>query len=329
MCRARISSLATYVPPKVLTNADLEKMVETSDEWILQRTGIRERHIVEPGVATSDLATEAAKKAIERAGLTPDDIDFIVVGTTTPDMLFPSTACLVQHKIGASHAWGYDLFAACSGFTYALTTAAQMVSTGASKHALVIGADVMSSIIDYTDRTTCVIFGDGAGAAVVEASDDPEIGILDFENYVDGSGGYALCMPAGGSKMPASLETVQQRLHYVKQDGGTVFRFAVRNTEEACAPHSGAQQSHRRLHRSDGLSPGQPANHPVGGRAARRAGREGRHQHREVRQYDCRNDSAGAERCGGRQAAQAWRHAADGLGRRRLHGRSVADQMGT
>jgi 3-oxoacyl-[acyl-carrier-protein] synthase-3 len=200
MCRARISSLATFVPPKVLTNADLEKMVETSDEWILQRTGIRERHIVEPGVATSDLATEAAKKAIERAGLTPDDIDFIVVGTTTPDMLFPSTACLVQHKIGASRAWGYDLFAACSGFTYALTTAAQMVSTGASKHALVIGADVMSSIIDYTDRTTCVIFGDGAGAAVVEASDDPEIGILDFENYVDGSGGDALCMPAGGQQ---------------------------------------------------------------------------------------------------------------------------------
>jgi 3-oxoacyl-[acyl-carrier-protein] synthase-3 len=200
--RARIASLATYVPPKVLTNADLEKMVETSDEWILQRTGIRERHIVDPGVATSDLATEAAKKAIERAGLTPDDIDFIVVGTTTPDTLFPSTACLVQHKIGASRAWGYDL---------------------------------MSSIIDYTDRTTCVIFGDGAGAAVVEASDDPEIGIIDFENYVDGSGGHALCMPAGGSKMPASLETVQQRLHFVKQDGGTVFKFAVRNTEEACA----------------------------------------------------------------------------------------------
>jgi 3-oxoacyl-[acyl-carrier-protein] synthase-3 len=142
-CRARIASLATYVPPKVLTNADLERMVETSDEWILQRTGIRERHIVDPGVATSDLATEAALKAIERAGLVPADIDFIVVGTTTPDMLFPSTACLVQHRIGATHAWGYDLFAACSGFTYALTTAAQMVSAGGSTHALVIGADVM------------------------------------------------------------------------------------------------------------------------------------------------------------------------------------------
>jgi len=233
-CRARISSLATYVPPRVLTNADLERMVDTSDEWILQRTGIRERHIVEPGVATSDLAVEAARTAIERAGLTPDDIDFIVVGTTTPDMLFPSTACLVQERLGANHAWGYDLFAACSGFTYALTTAAQMVSAGGSKHALVIGADVMSSIIDYTDRTTCVIFGDGAGAAVVEASDDPGVGIIDFENYVDGSGGGALCMPAGGSRQPASLDTVAKRMHYVKQDGQAVFKFAVRNTEEAC-----------------------------------------------------------------------------------------------
>jgi 3-oxoacyl-[acyl-carrier-protein] synthase-3 len=234
LCRARISSLATYVPPRLLTNADLERMVDTSDEWILQRTGIRERHIVDAGVATSDLAVEAARKAIERADLTPDDIDFIVVGTTTPDMLFPSTACLVQERLGANHAWGYDLFAACSGFTYGLTTAAHLVSAGASRHALVIGADVMSSIIDYTDRATCVIFGDGAGAAIVEASDDPGIGIIDFENYLDGSGGEALCMPAGGSRQPASAETVAKRLHYVKQDGQTVFRFAVRNTEEAC-----------------------------------------------------------------------------------------------
>ena len=232
--RARISSLATYVPPRVLTNADLEKMVETSDEWITQRTGIRERHIVDAGVATSDLALQASRCAIEKAGLTPADIDFIVVGTTTPDMLFPSTACLLQAKLGATNAWGYDLFAACSGFTYALTTAAQMVSAGGSRRALVVGADVMSSIIDYTDRATCVIFGDGAGAAVVEASDDPDIGIIDFENYVDGSGGNALCMPAGGSLHPASHETVDKRMHYVKQDGQTVFKFAVRNTEEVC-----------------------------------------------------------------------------------------------
>ena len=232
--RARISSLATYVPPRQLTNADLEKLVDTTDEWILQRTGIRTRHIVDPGVGTSDLAKEAALKAIAQAGLTPADIDFIVVGTTTPDMVFPSTACLVQTKIGARRAWGFDLMAACSGFTYALTTAAKMVESGSSRYSLVIGADAMSTIIDYTDRTTCVLFGDGAGAAVVELADEDGIGILDFENYVDGSGGYALCMPAGGSLKPASHETVDQRLHYVKQDGQTVFKFAVRNTEEAC-----------------------------------------------------------------------------------------------
>ena len=234
VCRARISSLATYVPPRLLTNADLEKLVDTSDEWILQRTGIRERHIVDPGVATSDLAKEASLEAIRRAGLTPADIDFIVVGTTTPDMMFPSTACLLQTKIGATSAWGFDLGAACSGFTYALTTGAQMVVSGASRHALVVGADVMSSIIDYTDRTTCVLFGDGAGAVVVEPSDNDGLGIIDFENYVDGTGGPALCMPAGGSLHPASHETVDQRLHYVKQDGQAVFKFAVRNTEEAC-----------------------------------------------------------------------------------------------
>jgi 3-oxoacyl-[acyl-carrier-protein] synthase III len=232
--RVRISSLATYVPPRLLTNADLEKLVETTDEWILQRTGIKTRHIVEPGVGTSDLATEAARKAIALAGLTPDEIDFIVVGTTTPDMVFPSTACLVQTKIGAPNAWGFDLMAACSGFTYGVTTAAQMVASGASNHALVIGADVMSSIIDYTDRTTCVLFGDGAGAVVIEPAEEDGIGIIDFEAYVDGSGGDALCMPAGGSLKPASHETVDQRLHFVKQDGQTVFKFAVRNTEEAC-----------------------------------------------------------------------------------------------
>ena len=232
--RAHIASIATYVPPRLLTNADLEKMVETTDEWILQRTGIRERHIVEPGVATSDLAYEASKVAIERAGLTANDIDLIIVGTTTPDMLFPNTACLLQAKLGASRAWGFDLSAACSGFTYSLTTAAQIVGSGGSKHALVVGADVMSSIIDYTDRTTCVLFGDGAGAVVVSATDDEGIGIIDFENYVDGSGGHALCMPAGGSHRPATLETVEQRLHYVKQEGQTVFKFAVRNMEEVC-----------------------------------------------------------------------------------------------
>ena len=228
----KIASLSTYVPPRLLTNADLEKMVETSDEWILQRTGIRERHIVDPGVATSDLAAEAARGAIAKAGKTPADVGFIVVGTTTPDMFFPSTACLVQNKIGATRAWGFDLGAACSGFTFALATGMQMVGSGATDCALVIGADVMSSIIDYTDRTTCVLFGDGAGAVVLTPASDGEPSILGFENEIDGSGGPALCMPAGGSLRPASKETVEQRLHYVKQDGATVFKFAVRKTEE-------------------------------------------------------------------------------------------------
>ena len=229
----KISGLATYVPPRLLTNKDLETMVATTDEWILQRTGIRQRHIVDPGVATSDLAKEAALKAIAQAGLTPDDIDFIVVGTTTPDMMFPSTACLVQEKIGAGNAWGFDLGAACSGFVYALTTAAHMVSAGTHKHALAIGADVMSSIIDYTDRSTCVLFGDGAGAVVISPATDG-CGIIDFAHEVDGSGGGSLFMPAGGSLRPASHDTVDQRLHYVKQDGQAVFKFAVRKTEEIC-----------------------------------------------------------------------------------------------
>ena len=230
--RVKIAGLATYVPPRLLTNADLEKLVDTTNEWILQRTGIRERHVVDPGVATSDLAREAAVKALAQAGLAPTDIGFIVVGTTTPDMVFPSTACLLQHKLGATGAWGFDLGAACSGFTFALSVGVNMVASGASEHALVIGADVMSSIIDYQDRATCVLFGDGAGAVVVSPAADGEPHVLDFVHEIDGSGGTALQMPAGGSLRPASHETVEQRLHYVKQDGAAVFKFAVRKTEE-------------------------------------------------------------------------------------------------
>jgi 3-oxoacyl-[acyl-carrier-protein] synthase-3 len=230
----KIAGLSTYVPPRLLTNADLEKLVDTTNEWILQRTGIRERHIVDPDTATSDLAKEASLGAIAQAGLTPDDIGFIVVGTTTPDTLFPSTACLLQHKIGARHAWGFDLGAACSGFVYALTTGMQMVASGAHEHALVVGADVMSSIIDYQDRTTCVLFGDGAGAVVLSAAQEGEPSIIGYAHEIDGAGGPALCMPAGGSRLPASHETVEQRLHYVKQDGQTVFKFAVRKSEEIC-----------------------------------------------------------------------------------------------
>ena len=241
----RIASLATYVPPRVLTNSDLEKLVDTNNEWIMQRVGIRERHIAGPGVATSDLGTQAALAAIERAGITPDDIGVIITGTVTPDMMFPSTACLIQHKIGAHHAWGFDLSAACSAFTYSLTTASQLVASGAHEHALVVGADVMSSIIDYKDRATCVLFGDGAGAVVVSAAKQGEGAILDFEHEIDGSGADALFMPAGGSLRPPSHETVDQRMHYVKQDGRAVFKFAVRKTEEIA----------RRILNRNGLDP--------------------------------------------------------------------------
>ena len=228
----KIAGLARYVPPRVLTNADLERMVDTTNEWILQRTGIRERHLVDPGVATSDLAVPASLEAIEQAGITSKDVGFIVVGTTTPDTIFPSTACTLQAKIGAMNAWGFDLGAACSGFTYAMSVGAQMVATRAVEHALVVGADVMSSIIDYTDRATCVIFGDAAGAAVLSPTSSGEPAIIDFLPIPDGTGGPALCMPAGGSRLPASHDTVDKRLHYVKQDGQTVFKFAVKMTEE-------------------------------------------------------------------------------------------------
>ena len=232
--RTRITGLGTYVPPRLLTNADLETMVDTSSEWILQRTGIRERHIVDPGVGSSDLGKEAAIKAMAQAGVSPKDIEFIVVGTVTPDMMFPSTACLVQRKIGAPHAWGFDLSAGCSAFTFSLSTASEVVATGHHDRALVVGADVMSSITDYQDRATCVLFGDGAGAVVVEPAGDDEFGIIDFAHEIDGTGEAALNMPAGGSLKPASHETVEKRMHYIKQDGQTVFKFAVRSTEDMC-----------------------------------------------------------------------------------------------
>jgi len=234
LVRAKISALGTYVPPRLLTNADLEKMVETSNDWIIERTGIRERHIVEKGVATSDLAVEAARKALAGRGLLPSDLDALIVATVTPDMFFPSTACVVQDKLGAKGAWGFDLSAACSAFVYALQTGAQFIATGAHKKVLVIGADVMSSIIDYTDRATCVIFGDGAGAVILEPADDDSLGILDFIHEVDGSGGCSLSMPAGGSLHPSSHETVDKKMHYVHQDGQAVFKFAIRKQTELC-----------------------------------------------------------------------------------------------
>jgi 3-oxoacyl-[acyl-carrier-protein] synthase-3 len=234
LVRAKISALGTYVPPRVLTNAELEKMVQTSDEWLVSRTGIRERHIVDKGIATSDLAVEAAKKALARRGILPTDIEAIIVGTVTPDMFFPSTACLVQDKLGAKGAWGFDLSAACSAFVYALQAGTQFIATGAHKKVLVIGADVMSSILDYTDRATCVLFGDGAGAVVLEPAEDDSVGIIDFIHEVDGSGGCSLFMPGGGSLNPSTHETVDKKMHYVHQDGGAVFKFAVRKQLEVC-----------------------------------------------------------------------------------------------
>jgi len=230
--RAKISALGTYVPPRLLTNADLEKMVDTNDQWIMERTGIKQRHIVDKGVATSHLATEASNRALAERGISGSDIEAIFLGTVTPDMSFPATACLVQHNIGAKDAWGYDISAACSGFVYALQTGVKFVESGAHKRVLVIGADTMSSIIDYTDRATCVIFGDGAGAVIVEPATDDNY-CIDFTHEVDGSGGCYLNMPGGGSLHPATHETVDKKMHFVHQDGAQVFKYAVRKMAEA------------------------------------------------------------------------------------------------
>ena len=234
LVRAKISALGTYVPPRLLTNADLEKMVETSNDWIVDRTGIRQRHIVDKGVATSDLSVEAAKRALAERGIGASDLDAIIVATVTPDMLFPSTACVVQHKLGANGVWGFDLSAACSAFVYALQVGAQFIATGAHKKVMVIGADVMSSIIDYTDRATCVIFGDGAGAVILEPAEDDSVGMIDFMHEIDGAGGCSLYMPGGGSLHPATHETVDKKMHFVHQDGQAVFKFAVRKQAEIC-----------------------------------------------------------------------------------------------
>lgn len=233
--RAKITSVGTYVPPETLTNEKLAQMVETNDDWIVTRTGIKTRHIAPANVATSDLAVLAAKAALEQVGLTGADVETIIVCTVTPDMFFPSTACLVQDRIGAKGAWGFDLMAACSGLLYGLTTASQLIASGSQKRVLVVGADTMSRIVDYQDRTTCVLFGDGAGAMVLEASEEGEdVGLVDFLHEVDGSGGDYLCMPAGGSRKPPTHETIDAREHYVHQDGRQVYRYAVNKMHEVC-----------------------------------------------------------------------------------------------
>ena len=231
---AKITGVAAYVPPRVMTNHDFEKIVETNDQWIRERTGIRERHIAEKGMASSHMAVEAAKLLLERTKTDPNEIDLIVIASVTPDMFFPATACLVQDRLGAKKAWGFDLSAACSGFAYALTVGAQFVGAGTHRKVLVIGSDKMSAILDYADRATCVLFGDGAGAVLLEAAEDGE-GILDFHHDVDGSGGMCLYMPGGGSLNQSTHETVDKNMHVVHQDGPQVFKYAVRRMAEvAC-----------------------------------------------------------------------------------------------
>jgi 3-oxoacyl-[acyl-carrier-protein] synthase-3 len=231
--KAKITALGCYAPPGLLTNQDLEKLVETNNQWIMERTGIRERHIAAKDMATSDMAVEAAKCALAQRGVDATEVNAIIVCTVTPDFLFPSTACLVQDRIGARGAWGFDLIAACSSFVYGTTVGAHLVAAGTHKKVLVIGADTMSRIIDYTDRTTCVLFGDGAGAILIEPAEEGEdLGFIDFMGEIDGSGGDALKMPAGGSRMPASHETVDKHMHFVHQDGSQVFKYAVRKMYE-------------------------------------------------------------------------------------------------
>lgn len=230
--RAAITSIGRYLPPRVVENSYFEQFVVTNDEWIRTRTGIVTRHHAEKGVPTSDLATAAARECLERRGIGPDQIDLIVVATVTPDMIFPATACVVQTKLGASRAWGFDLSAACSGFVYALSVGAQFIESGAHRKVLVIGAEVMSSILDFQDRTTSVLFGDGAGAVLLEATEADE-GLIAFVNEVDGAGACHLNMPAGGSLHPPTHETIDKRMHYIKQEGQAVFKYAVRKMTES------------------------------------------------------------------------------------------------
>jgi 3-oxoacyl-[acyl-carrier-protein] synthase III len=231
--RAKITALGRFVPPKVVTNHDLAKRVDTNHDWIVERTGILERHMVEPGTPTSELAAQAVGDLLKQRGIEADEIDVIIVATVTPDMFFPSTACLVQNKVRATRAWGFDISAACSGFLYALTVGTQFIESGAHNKVVVIGADVMSSIINFEDRTTCVLFGDGAGAVLLEPSESEDFGILDYLHEIDGSGGQFLYMPGGGSLNPSSHQTVEKKMHYVHQEGQPVFKYAVRKMGEA------------------------------------------------------------------------------------------------
>ena len=226
-----ITGVGSYVPEKILTNADLEKMVDTTNQWIMERVGIRERHIAEQGVAASDLAVEAVKNLLASHPFDLQQVDLIIVGTVTPDMMYPSTACLVQHKLGIENTWGFDVSAGCSGFLYALNTGVKFVESGQYKKVLVIGSDKNSAMTDYTDRAVCIIFGDGAGAVLLEPSAD-EDGVIDHVAQIEGMGGQYLYMPGGGSLNPATHETVDQKMHYIHQDGKNVFKYAVKKMAE-------------------------------------------------------------------------------------------------
>jgi 3-oxoacyl-[acyl-carrier-protein] synthase III len=231
--RAKITALGTYVPPQVLTNQDLEKMVDTNDQWIMERTGIKERHVLAKGLGVSDICTEAAKKCLAARGIPATEVEVIIVGTVTPDMMFPSTACLVQDKIGAKGAWGFDVSGGCSGFMYALQAGVKMVESGAHTKVMVCGADANTRMTDYTDRTTCVLFGDGGGAVLIEPAEEGEIGFIDYVNEIDGAGGVSLNLKGGGSLNPSTHETVDKKWHYIYQDGPAVYKFAVRKMAEA------------------------------------------------------------------------------------------------
>jgi 3-oxoacyl-[acyl-carrier-protein] synthase-3 len=231
--RAKITALGTYVPPEVLTNQDLEKLVDTNDQWIMERTGIKERHVLAKGLGVSDICTEAANKCLAVRGIKASQLECIIVGTVTPDMMFPSTACLVQDKIGAKGAWGFDVSGGCSGFVYALQAGVKMVESGAHKMVLVCGADANTRMTDYTDRATCVLFGDGGGAVLIEPAEEGEVGFIDFVHEIDGSGGVSLNMLGGGSLNPSTHETVDKKMHYIHQDGPAVYKFAVRKMAES------------------------------------------------------------------------------------------------
>jgi 3-oxoacyl-[acyl-carrier-protein] synthase-3 len=231
--RAKITALGTYVPPEIITNQDLERMVDTNDQWIMERTGIRTRHKLAKGLGVSDICTAAAKKCLAARGIEASEVEVIIVGTVTPDMMFPATACLVQNKIGAKGAWGFDVSGGCSGFVYALQTGVKLVESGAHKKVMVCGADANTRMTDYTDRTTCVLFGDGGGAVLIEPCEEGEIGFIDYVHEIDGSGGVSLNLKGGGSLNPSSHETVDKKMHYIYQDGPAVYKFAVRKMAEA------------------------------------------------------------------------------------------------